>query len=260
MTTKLIIGNKNYSTWSLRPWLLLSAFDLPFDEVTESLQPDRLRARLLTHSPAGKVPVLVDADVLVWDSLAICEYVSEVHLAGQGWPRNAPDRAKARAICCEMHAGFTALRAALPGVRCYVVEPAGAAVLAAVAAGETEEAAGRLMAPHKIQGGGYSMPALRQLGGIATGTAPEQGHPYADSASTRTTGGMSTSPPLCAEVSSSSHQSAASASVSEVMLQSGGFVCPECMADFRSSAGLTAHYEELHLLDYGSDNSDEMAV
>jgi glutathione S-transferase len=114
MTIKLVIGNKNYSTWSLRPWLLLSAFDIRFDEVSESLQPDRLRARLLAHSPAGRVPVLVDADALVWDSLAICEYVSEVHLAGQGWPRSAPDRAKARAICCEMHAGFTALRAALP--------------------------------------------------------------------------------------------------------------------------------------------------
>jgi len=114
MNIKLVIGNKNYSTWSLRPWLLLKAFNIQFEEINESLQPDALRDRLLVHSPAGKVPVLIEPDVLVWDSLAICEYVSDVHLDGKGWPHTAKNRAKARAICCEMHSGFNALRAALP--------------------------------------------------------------------------------------------------------------------------------------------------
>ncbi|WP_320824327.1 glutathione S-transferase family protein [Reinekea sp.] len=114
MNIKLVIGNKNYSTWSLRPWLLLTAFDIHFEEIHESLHPDALRDRLLAHSPAGKVPVLIEPDVLVWDSLAICEYVSDVHLDGKGWPHTAKNRAKARAICCEMHSGFNALREALP--------------------------------------------------------------------------------------------------------------------------------------------------
>jgi len=114
MNIKLVIGNKNYSSWSLRPWLLLKAFNIQFLEISESLQPDDLRERLLVHSPAGKVPVLIEPDVLVWDSLAICEYVCDVHLDGKGWPHTAKDRAKARAICCEMHSGFNALRNALP--------------------------------------------------------------------------------------------------------------------------------------------------
>jgi glutathione S-transferase len=111
---KLVIGNKNYSTWSLRPWLLLSAFGLEFEEQQESLLNEGLTARLAKHSPTSKVPVLVDGALTVWDSLAICEYLSEQYLDGRGWPADPQSRATARALCCEMHAGFAALRNELP--------------------------------------------------------------------------------------------------------------------------------------------------
>jgi glutathione S-transferase len=111
---KLIIGNKNYSSWSLRPWLLLAAHEIPFEEIRIPLDTATTRAALLTHSEAGKVPVLKDQDLVVWDSLAICEYVSEQYLAGKGWPAEVQARAEARSCCAEMHSGFMALRAALP--------------------------------------------------------------------------------------------------------------------------------------------------
>lgn len=112
---RLIIGNKNYSTWSMRPWLLLTAFQVPFEEQMESLAPaETLRERLLRHSPSARVPVLVDGAVHVWDSLAICEYVSERYLQGGGYPEEAAARAMARTLSAEMHAGFSALRDALP--------------------------------------------------------------------------------------------------------------------------------------------------
>ncbi|TCS43876.1 glutathione S-transferase family protein [Reinekea marinisedimentorum] len=114
MNITLVTANKNYSTWSLRPWLLLKAFKVHFNEVYESLNGDDLRERLLKHSATAKVPVLVENSVTIWDSLAICEYVSEVHLEGQGWPKSPIARAKARAITCEMHSGFSALRNAMP--------------------------------------------------------------------------------------------------------------------------------------------------
>lgn len=114
MNVTLVIANKNYSTWSLRPWLLLKAFHVHFNEVYESLQAPELRERLLVHSPAAKVPVLKENSTTIWDSLAICEYVNEVHLDGQGWPRKPINRARARALVSEMHAGFTALRTAMP--------------------------------------------------------------------------------------------------------------------------------------------------
>jgi len=114
MNIKLVIGNQNYSTWSLRPWLLLKAFNVHFEEVSESLNANQLSERLLAHSPSAKVPVLIERDLVVWDSLAICEYVSEIHLEGKGWPHTAKNRAKARAITCEMHSGFSALRNAMP--------------------------------------------------------------------------------------------------------------------------------------------------
>ncbi|MCZ4347198.1 glutathione S-transferase family protein [Devosia neptuniae] len=104
----LIIGNKNYSSWSLRPWLALRVLDIPF---TEQLQPfvdhgshDKFRA----FSPTGRVPLLVDGDTRVWDSLAIVEYVAEDH--PRLWPSDKAARAFARAICAEMHSGFSALR------------------------------------------------------------------------------------------------------------------------------------------------------
>ncbi|PKF48844.1 glutathione S-transferase, partial [Enterovibrio nigricans] len=111
---KLIIANKNYSTWSLRGWLVLRAFDVDFDEVEMPLFIPEFYDEIAKYSGAAKVPVLVDSDVAVWDSLAICEYVNDAYLAGKGWPDNVVDRAKARAISAEMHSGFTALRNEMP--------------------------------------------------------------------------------------------------------------------------------------------------
>ena len=114
MNLSLVIGNQNYSSWSLRPWLLLKAFDVHFEEIKESLQSDGLRERLLKHSPTAKVPVLFEQEACIWDSLAICEYINDVHLDGTGWPHSPIERAKARAVTCEMHSGFFALRGAMP--------------------------------------------------------------------------------------------------------------------------------------------------
>ncbi|MGB0468425.1 MAG: glutathione S-transferase family protein [Pontibacterium sp.] len=111
---ELIIGNKNYSSWSLRGWLMLSAFDIPFHETKLSLFTDAFYTELEKQGVAGKVPVLVDGDIRVWDSLAICEYVNETFLEGRGWPASRAGRAEARAIACEMHSGFMAVRSAMP--------------------------------------------------------------------------------------------------------------------------------------------------
>ncbi len=111
---KLVIGNKNYSTWSLRPWLLLNAFAVEYEEIQISLYAEGLTQRLSQYSSSCRVPVLIDGNLTVWDSLAICEYVSERYLAGKGWHENIYDRALARAICAEMHSGFAALRNELP--------------------------------------------------------------------------------------------------------------------------------------------------
>jgi len=111
---KLVIGNKNYSTWSLRPWLLLKINNIDFNEVQESLISDGLSERLAQYSPSARVPVLIDDSLVVWDSLAICEYVSERCLNGAGWPLDIIDRAKARAVVAEMHSGFSGLRNELP--------------------------------------------------------------------------------------------------------------------------------------------------
>lgn len=111
---KLIIGNKNYSSWSLRPWLLLSVTGVEFEEIRIPLFTEHTRAALAEYTEAGKVPVLHDDGVVVWDSLAICEYVSERCLDGRGWPAGAADRAEARACCAEMHSGFFKLRECLP--------------------------------------------------------------------------------------------------------------------------------------------------
>lgn len=110
----LIIGNKNYSSWSLRPWLLLSHFELDFTETVESLCGQDLSQRLGTHSPSNRVPVLIDNKSTIWDSLAICEYVNEQYLQGTAWPADIRARAYARSISGEMHAGFSALRSAMP--------------------------------------------------------------------------------------------------------------------------------------------------
>lgn len=111
---ELVIGNKNYSSWSLRGWLMLEAFDLPFKEVQLKLFTDEFYQQLAQYNAASKVPVLVDGDVVVWDSLAICEYINERHLDGKGWPADPTLRAQARAIANEMHSGFMGLRAEMP--------------------------------------------------------------------------------------------------------------------------------------------------
>jgi glutathione S-transferase len=111
MTLKLVIGNKNYSSWSMRPWLALRANNIPFEEVFISLYSGEAdRRKLLDFSRAGKVPVLVDGDVTVWDSLAIIEYIAERFPEKRLWPEHASHRAHARSISAEMHSGFAALR------------------------------------------------------------------------------------------------------------------------------------------------------
>ncbi|EAR61740.1 glutathione S-transferase family protein [Neptuniibacter caesariensis] len=111
---ELYIGNKNYSSWSLRGWLVLKAFDIEFDEVLLKLFSEEFYETLKGKTPALKVPTLIDGDVTVWDSLAICEYVNETYLNGKGWPASAADRARARAVVAEMHSGFMALRNEMP--------------------------------------------------------------------------------------------------------------------------------------------------
>ncbi len=111
---KLIIGNKNYSSWSLRAWLLLAANGIKFEEIRILLDRPDTHTRLNKFTQAAKVPVLHDGDLIVWDSLAICEYVSEKYLDGVGWPSSIDIRAEARAAVAEMHSGFSALRQAMP--------------------------------------------------------------------------------------------------------------------------------------------------
>jgi glutathione S-transferase len=108
----LVIGNKNYSTWSLRAWIALKHLDLEFEEIVIQLDAATTRAALARHSPSARVPVLRAGALRVWDSLAICEYAAE--LAGKGWPQASEARAQARSVCAEMHAGFAALRNAWP--------------------------------------------------------------------------------------------------------------------------------------------------
>ena len=113
---KLVIGNKNYSSWSMRPWVLLKHFGIPFREVRhrfDSFAPDsQFKAQLAGLSPTGKVPVLVDDGLVLWDSLAIAEYLAEKYPDKQLWPADRAARATARSVVAEMHSGFTALRSA----------------------------------------------------------------------------------------------------------------------------------------------------
>ncbi len=106
----IILGNKNYSSWSLRPWLVLRKTGVAFTEEVIPLYAPESKSRLLAHGPSGKVPVLKHGDVTIWDSLAICEYLAEIFPDAGLWPENSRDRAFARAICAEMHSGFMALR------------------------------------------------------------------------------------------------------------------------------------------------------
>lgn len=111
---QLVIGNKNYSSWSLRPWLLIDGFGLEFEEIQESLKAEGRKERFSKYSATSKVPVLIDNDMAIWDSLAICEYISENYLDGKGWPADKIKRALARSITAEMHSGLSGLRNALP--------------------------------------------------------------------------------------------------------------------------------------------------
>ena len=115
---QLIIGNKNYSSWSMRPWLLLRGFGIAFDELKvrfDSFEPgSRFKTRLAGFTPTGRVPVLVDGETQVWDSLAIAEYVAERFPEHAMWPRERAARARARSVCAEMHSGFAALRNHFP--------------------------------------------------------------------------------------------------------------------------------------------------
>ena len=114
MTPVLYIGNKNYSSWSLRSWLLLAEAGIAFDEVRIPLDLPETQQRIREVSRAGCVPVLQLGDEIVWDTLAIAETVAERWPEAQLWPGDARDRARARAISAEMHSGFAALRDALP--------------------------------------------------------------------------------------------------------------------------------------------------
>ena len=110
----LVIANKNYSSWSLRAWLALAQAGIRFDEVRIPLGTPETKARLLGYSGAGKVPVLIDGNAKVWESIAICEYAAERWPEKRLWPADRAARGHARAVAAEMHAGFVALREAMP--------------------------------------------------------------------------------------------------------------------------------------------------
>ena len=115
---QLYIGNKNYSSWSMRPWVLLRQAGIAFEEVPVRFDSfdagSQFKRQLKAVSPTAKVPVLVDGDLVVWDTLAIVEYLAERFPERHLWPRETDKRAHARSICAEMHSGFTALRGACP--------------------------------------------------------------------------------------------------------------------------------------------------
>jgi glutathione S-transferase len=108
----LTMGNKNYSSWSLRPWILMKHLGLEFDERIVPLDTPEFARDVAALSPSKRVPVLRHGDLLIWDSLAICEYACE--LAGAGWPKDRAARAVARSACAEMHSGFSILRSQWP--------------------------------------------------------------------------------------------------------------------------------------------------
>ena len=134
---KLVIGTRNLSSWSLRPWLALKQTGLPFEEVLIPLDRPTTRSEILEYSPSGRVPCLIDGNTVIWDSLAICEYLAEQTPALL--PADKKARAEARSISAEMHSGFAALRQELPmDIRadkpCTVPSPAAAADIARVIA------------------------------------------------------------------------------------------------------------------------------
>ncbi|NJL37210.1 MAG: glutathione S-transferase family protein [Leptolyngbyaceae cyanobacterium RM1_406_9] len=113
MSTLLVIGNKNYSSWSLRPWLAMKQAGLDFTEIRIPLDTPETHDRILQYSPAGRVPVLIHNDLTIWDSLAIGEYLAE-QFPGHWWPEESAARAIARSVSAEMHSGFSNLRQQMP--------------------------------------------------------------------------------------------------------------------------------------------------
>ena len=115
---KLFIGNKNYSSWSMRPWVLLKQAGIEFEEVNVRFdsfgEHSQFKHTLRSLTPAGRVPVLQDGELMIWDSLAIAEYVAEAFADRGLWPSNVADRARARSLCAEMHSGFGHLRSNCP--------------------------------------------------------------------------------------------------------------------------------------------------
>jgi glutathione S-transferase len=114
MPLRLILGNKNYSSWSFRPWLALKVAGIPFEETVLPIYIPGAREKILEFSPSGKVPVLIDGGVYVWESLAIIEYAAEKFPGAGLWPQQREVRARARAVANEMHGGFLPLRRACP--------------------------------------------------------------------------------------------------------------------------------------------------
>lgn len=107
---RLVIGNKNYSSWSMCPWLLLKMFDIDFEEIQIALYQDNTAEKLGPYSPSLKVPVLLHNEVTVWDSLSICEYINEEFLGGAGWPASAKRKSAARSVSAEIHSEFPHLK------------------------------------------------------------------------------------------------------------------------------------------------------
>jgi len=114
MSLRLVIGNKNYSSWSLRAWLHLRLSGIEFEEIRLPLFTDEWQATVDRYSPSRRVPVLLDGELQVWDTMAIFEYVLEIHPGAVGWPSSHIARARARSLAAEMHAGFLAVRGELP--------------------------------------------------------------------------------------------------------------------------------------------------
>ena len=134
---KLVIGNKNYSSWSMRPWVLMRHFGIAFDEVKlrfDFTPGSAFYRALAQYTPAGQVPVLLIDGFAVWDTLAIAEALADLHPTLPLWPQGAHDRARARSLCAEMHAGFGALRSHCPMNIEAALPQVGAQVLAAEAA------------------------------------------------------------------------------------------------------------------------------
>lgn len=111
---QLVLGDKNYSSWSLRPWLLMRMLDIPFEEINVDIYKKGARQRILEHSPSAKVPALKGGSITIWDTMAITEYLAETHPEKAVWPQDKTARAMARAVSAEMHSGFESLRSQMP--------------------------------------------------------------------------------------------------------------------------------------------------